>query len=44
MSSIINKLCQIDPRVMRFVMIIIFGLVAPIVINKPGLPGGISGM
>lgn len=43
MLSIINKICQIDPRVSRFVMIIIFGLVAPIVINSPALPGGISG-
>jgi hypothetical protein len=44
MSSIINKLYQIDPRLVRFVMIIIFGIVAPIVINKPGLPGGVSGL
>ncbi len=44
MSSFINKLYQIDPRLIRFVMIIIFGIVAPIVINKPALPGGVSGL
>jgi hypothetical protein len=43
MSSIITKICQIDPRFIRFGMFIVVGLLAPIIVNSPNLPGGISG-
>jgi hypothetical protein len=43
MSTIITKICQIDPRVVRFAMFVLIGLLTPLVLNAPGLPGGISG-
>lgn len=43
MSTIITKICQIDPRVVRFAMFILVGILTPIIVNAPGVPGGISG-
>ncbi len=43
MSSIIIKISQLDPRIIRLGMFIVVGLLAPIIVNSPGLPGGISG-
>ncbi len=44
MSKIINTFCQVDPRALRFALFVVFGILAPIVINQcPGMPGGIAG-
>lgn len=43
MSSIITKISQIDPRFLSFGMFILFGILAPVVLNSPNLPGTISG-
>lgn len=43
MSSIITKISQIDPRFLSFGMFVLFGILAPVIVNAPGLPGGISG-
>jgi len=43
MSKFITTLCQIDPRFVRFSLFILFGILAPIVINQcPDMPGGIG--
>lgn len=44
MSKLFIKLSQVDPRVMRFALFVLGGILAPIIIQTcPGMPGGISG-
>lgn len=44
MTKIATKISQLDPRVVRLALFVVFGILVPFIIPQaPGMPGGVSG-
>ena len=43
MTKLITKISQLDVRVINFGSFVIVGILAPIIIQSPGMIGGVSG-
>ena len=43
MTKLITKISQLDVRVLNFGLFVIVGILAPVIIQSPGMIGGVSG-